>query len=613
VYGLATEFIAAACGLGIAVLIAIRLRNRPARMRGRSRFAGSTMWQAYYVEWTIAGIIACVFAIRATRVNTGHFDYPRWATPVSHALAHVAPSGSNGIALLAATKIVISMAWFIVIATNITMGVAWHRFSAFFNIWFKREPERGPALGALPQLKDAAGAPLDFETADPEIDAFGVGSIDQFSWKNLLDFSTCTECGRCQDVCPAWQTGKPLSPKLLITGLRDHTYATAPYLLAGGAQAGAERREAVHRDVLAEAARPLVGGESVGGVLDPDLLWSCTTCGACVQECPVDIEHVDHIVNLRRHQTMMESDFPPETGAMLRNLENRGNPWGMPASAREDWTKGLDFEVTKIAPGQPIADEIEYLFWVGCAGAMDDRAKRTTCAIAELLHTAGVGFAILGKRETCTGDPARRVGNEFLYQGLAQENIATFDEVFANRPKRENRKVVASCAHCFNTIGNEYPQLGGEYTVIHHTQLLAELVRDRRLVPQQPLDENITYHDPCYLGRHNQVFDAPREILSATPGTHFTEMPRNRERSFCCGAGGGRMWAEENLGRRINAERTDEALAGQANTVVTGCPFCVTMLGDEVAARNADGTANNVEVMDVARLLHRSVLPTNEG
>lgn len=603
-YGLLTEIVATAGGLGILVLIGIRLVNRPRRTARSSRFAGSSMWQGYYVEWTIVGVIACVFAIRATKINLGAFPYPQWATPISHALAGVAPSTPAVVTVLATLKVLISMAWFAVIAKNITMGVAWHRFSAFFNIWFKRNADGKPALGALPRLRAADGTPLDFERADPESDAFGVGTVEQFSWKNLLDFSTCTECGRCQDVCPAWQTGKPLSPKLLITGLRDHVYTTSTTSAISAA--------AVHTDVLAAAGRPLVGDEAVGGVIDPDVLWSCTTCGACVQECPVDIEHVDHIVNLRRHKVMVDSEFPSEAGSMLRNLESKGNPWGAPPDSREDWTTGLGFEVLRITPGQPLSKDVEFLFWVGCAGALDASAKQTTRAIAQLLHAAHVSFAILGKRETCTGDPARRIGNEFVYEGLARRNIATLEEVFVNRPDRTQRTVIASCAHCFNTIANEYPQLGGEFSVVHHTQLLADLIKQRKLVPQQPLDHNITYHDPCYLGRHNQVFDAPREILQSMPGAHFTEMPRNSERSFCCGAGGARMWMEETIGKRINTERVDEALAQQPDAIVTGCPFCRTMLGDGVGSRAAEGVANGVEVLDVAQLLRRSVLPGSD-
>src|SRR5690606_13959517 len=378
-----------------------------------------------------------------------------------------------------------------------------------------------------------------------ETDRFGVATVEQFTWKGLLDFTTCTECGRCQDQCPAWNTAKPLSPKLLILSLRDHAYAKAPYLLAGGGRtpdgqekATPEQLARVPAAALAEAERPLVGDAAAGGVIDPDVLWSCTTCGACVEQCPVDIEHVDHIVDMRRHQVLIESSFPPEAGAMLRNLENRGNPWGAPANTREDWTKGLDFEVPRVADGV----DFEYLFWVGCAGAFDDRARRTAQAVATLLHQAGVRFAILGEQETCTGDPARRMGNEFLFQMLARQNVETLDAAFEGRPATE-RKIVATCPHCFNTLANEYGQVGGDYRVVHHTQLLAQLVADGALVPVRPVDGDLTWHDPCYLGRHNRVFTPPRELLaSVTDGRGPVEMPRHAERSFCCGAGGARMW-----------------------------------------------------------------------
>jgi Fe-S oxidoreductase len=582
-YGLVTEALSVLGLGGILALIAVRLRNRPGRGRGLSRFAGSTMWQAYYVEWTIVGVLACGLLIRSLKVAAGHGGYPAWATPVTHALGQVLPASDAAISLVAMAKLAISMAWLITISLNVTMGVAWHRFTAFPNIWFKRTAGAGPALGALPPMT-SGGKPLDLEEADPETDPVGVAAVEQFSWKGLLDFTTCTECGRCQSQCPAWNTGKPLSPKLLVLGLRDHAYAKAPYLLDPVSAPPAAKDE---------ANRPLIGGADVGGVVDPDVLWSCTTCGACVEQCPVDIEHVDHIVDMRRYQVLIEANFPPEAGAMLRNLENKGNPWGAPQSTREDWTKGLDFEVPRVGA----VDDFEYLFWVGCAGAFEDRAKRTTRAVATLLHEAGVRYVILGDGETCTGDPARRIGNEFLFQLLAKRNVETLAEAGVT-------KIVATCPHCFNTLANEYPQLGGSYEVVHHTQLLANLVATGRLTPVRPVDGDLTYHDPCYLGRHNRVFAPPREVLGAVAGKRLTEMPRFAERSFCCGAGGARMWMEERIGKRINVERVEEALSTGAGTVAVSCPFCLTMLGDGVTGKQA---ADEVEVVDVATVLLRSI------
>ncbi|MGW1056429.1 (Fe-S)-binding protein [Micromonospora rubida] len=610
VYGLVTELIAVLGVVGILVLIAIRVRNRPTRPGGRSRFTGSTMWQGYFVEAVVLAVLIMGFVIRGFKVATDHFEYPVWATPVSHAVGSLLPDWEAGVSIAAVIKIAISMTWLIVIALNVTMGVAWHRFLAFFNIFFKRNPgEAGSGLGALRPMM-SKGKPLDFEEADPESDQFGVAQVEQFTWKGLLDFSTCTECGRCQSQCPAWNTGKPLSPKLLVLSLRDHAYAKAPYLLAGGGKdlTGEEKATAAqlaHMDVLAlaEAEKPLIGGAEDGGVIDPDVLWSCTTCGACVEQCPVDIEHIDHIVDMRRYQVLIESSFPSEAGVMLRNLENKGNPWGAPQNTREDWTKGLGFEVPRVGE----VEDFEYLFWVGCAGAFEDRAKRTTRAVATLLNEAGVSFAILGEGETCTGDPARRIGNEFVFQMLAQQNVETLNEAFEGREKNK-RKIVATCPHCFNTLGNEYGQLGGEFEVVHHTQLLAHLVSTGKLTPVQPVDGGVTYHDPCYLGRHNRVFAPPREVLDSSIAGEVTEMPRNSERSFCCGAGGARMWMEEKIGKRINVDRVEEAMATGAKTIAVGCPFCSTMLNDGV---NGKGAGEQVEVIDVASVLLRSIKPAD--
>ncbi len=614
-YGLFVELIAATTVLGIGTLMVIRQANHPRRPGRTSRFAGSTFWQAYFVELVILTIGVCIFLIRGFASANGLLPYPTWAAPISTWLGSWLPAWPAAIAVVALVKVIVSMVWAIVIARNLTMGVAWHRFLAFFNIYFKREDDGSTALGALrPML--SGGEVLNLEEADPETDTFGVGRVEDFSWKGWLDFATCTECGRCQSQCPAWNTGKPLSPKLVMLALRDHSFAKAPYLAAGGGKDAtgeekgtAEQLAGVPATALAEAERPLIGGPELDGVIDPAVLWDCTTCGACVEQCPVDIEHVDHIVDMRRYQVMIESEFPSELGGLFRNLENKGNPWGQNNADRMAWAKDLDFEVPVIT--DTIDADHEYLFWVGCAGAFDDRARKTTRAVAELMDRAAVGFAVLGTGETCTGDPARRAGNEFLFQMLAQAAVETINDAFGERTRR---KIVVTCPHCFNTLSNEYGDLGGHYEVIHHTQLLNRLVRDRRLVvkkdPDRPARQDVTYHDPCYLGRHNKVYSPPRELIEAS-GLTLTEMPRNSSRSLCCGAGGARMWMEEKTGKRINLERTDEALATGADTIVTGCPFCRVMLTDGLTARqNAPDTGGetgrdigDVEVADVAQML----------
>jgi Fe-S oxidoreductase len=347
-----------------------------------------------------------------------------------------------------------------------------------------------------------------------------------------------------------------------------------------------------------------VGTAEQGGVIDPDVLWSCTTCGACVEQCPVDIEHIDHIVDMRRYQVLIESAFPSEAGVMLRNIENKGNPWGLPDRGRDEWIDELDFEVTRAVPGERLGVEVDYLFWVGCAGALEDRSKKVTKAFAELLHAAGVNFAVLGSAETCTGDPARRLGNEFLFQMQGMANVETLNSITRADPL----KIVATCPHCFNTLGREYPQLGGHYEVVHHTQLLARLVADGRLTPVEPVDKKITYHDPCYLGRHNKVYTPPREVLDTIPALRSQEMHRCKDRGFCCGAGGARMWMEEKIGKRVNIERTEEALGLDPDVISTACPFCMVMLSDAVIAKTAGGeTRHDVQVLDVAQLLRSSV------
>jgi len=457
-----------------------------------------------------------------------------------------------------------------------------HIALAPINVATSRRPR---ALGPLYNTPD-----MDMENVSEDT-VFGAGHIEDLSWKQLLDTLTCTECGRCQSVCPAWNTGKPLSPKLLIMALRDNLFESSPRLV--GAPASMEL--GTHPDAETAAAAAKADAPTlVPATIDPDVLWSCLTCGACVEECPVDIEHVDTIVEMRRYEVLMESRFPTEAGLMLRNIENQGDPWGLGGAKRTEWTQALDFEVPVITATIP--DDIEYLYWVGCAGALDERARKATQATARLLHRAGVRFAILGPRETCTGDPARRLGNEYLYQEMGKANIATLDEVGA-------KKVIASCPHCFNSLSREYPDLGGNFQVIHHSQLLSHLVEEGRLTPGT-MDAKVTYHDPCYLGRHNRVFDEPRNVLDAIGGVEQIEMKRCRERSFCCGAGGARMWMEESLGKRVNLERTDEALGTGADVVSTACPYCLIMLDDAVRARARE---DDVKVLDLSQVVEASL------
>ncbi|MDQ2757917.1 MAG: (Fe-S)-binding protein [Actinomycetota bacterium] len=637
VYEWVTELFAWTGLAGILLLMAVRQRQHPRSAPGeggrRSRFYGSSFWQAYYVELTILGVTICILWLRGLEYTLGRVDGEASATTGHYPGTAWIGSLFSGVSLgtlealvviVAAVKILISFAWMITIALTPTMGVAWHRFLAFPNIWLKRHADGRTSLAALQPIH-VDGKPLDFDKVDElaEDVALGVGKVEDFTWKGLLDFSTCTECGRCQSQCPAWNTDKPLSPKLLITTLRDHSHAKAPWLLAAD-----EAREGLS-DATKAAASPellLIGdtGYDVSmplgaynphgpdAVIDQDVLWACTSCGACVEQCPVDIEHVDAIVDMRRYQVLIESAFPSELGGLFKNLEKNGNPWGMAPRMRLDWAKDLPFEVKVV--GQDVEDLslVDYLFWVGCAGALEDRAKKTTRAVAELLDSAGVTFAVLGEGESCTGDSARRAGNEFLFQMLAAQNVEVLNEAKAT-------KIVVTCAHCFNTLKNEYPQNGGQYEVVHHTQLLNRLVREKKLVPvARPGEASsagvastapvVTYHDPCYLGRHNNVYAPPRELLGALPGVELREMPRSGERSFCCGAGGARMWMEEKLGTRININRTEEALATGADRIAIGCPFCKVMISDGLTGMQAGGTAReDVEVVDVAQMLLAAV------
>jgi Fe-S oxidoreductase len=607
--------------VSLATFAIIRRQNDPKKIERSSRFYGSHTGPAWLVLFMISMVAVTLFGYRAPQINNGTFPYqehPKWEftsyllAKALHPLGHDANLVLETFFILAQIAVIFGFLVIVVYSKHL------HIFLAPINVSTKRDPDRVSLGPLLPMM--SRGKVLDFEHADPEVDVFGVGKVEDFTWSAMLDMATCTECGRCQSQCPAWNTGKPLSPKILIMDLRDHLFAKAPYLLAGDKEAvlasastdvieGHEVPESGYGRIIgstkAQYERPLVGTAAEGGVIDPDVLWSCTTCGACVEQCPVDIEHVDHILDMRRYQVLIESAFPSEAGVMLRNLENKGNPWGMNNSSRTEWMDGLSFDV-KVVEGGQLPPEVEYLFWVGCAGGLEDRSKKVSRAFAELLHIAGVEFAVLGSLESCTGDPARRLGNEFVFSMLAQQNIEVLNSVGAT--KGSGVKIVATCPHCFNTIANEYPQLGGNYEVVHHTQLLGKLVEAGHLVPITPVDQSVTYHDPCYLGRHNQVYTPPREILAAIQGLTTTEMPRCKERGFCCGAGGARMWMEEKIGKRINVERTDEALSLDTDIISTACPFCITMLSDALTAKQQSGEAKeHVKVLDVSQILAQSL------
>ncbi|MGC9221148.1 MAG: (Fe-S)-binding protein [Solirubrobacteraceae bacterium] len=527
----------------VLVLVAVTAAFWNRKVIRPKRFQGSHSREADLVLIMIAVVVVSLLLWHASRIALGYNEWPRDFSPVANLLSHIF---SNGPATRVLERVFVwtHVLTILVFIAYLPYTKHLHVGTAAINVWFARTGARG-------RLE-----PLRFEPEEGEREEdlrFGAGTAADLTWKQVLDTYTCTECGRCQDACPANQTGKVLSPKLVIMGLRDQ-------LLHG------------------ERDAPLVPN-----AVSEEAVWDCVTCGACVQACPVSIEHIDHIIDLRRHLVMVESSFPAEADPMLRDIERSSNPWGNPQAERADWTEGLDVRVLEPGEAPP-----EYLYWVGCAASYDERAKRTAQAVARLLKIAKVDFAILGPRECCTGDPARRMGNEYVYQSLAEENIATMNGAGVS-------KIVASCPHCYNTLANEYPDFGGNYEVIHHSELLAELVRDGRLKPKADANLKVTYHDSCYLARHNDVLEAPRELV-ASVGQPL-EMARHGRETFCCGAGGAHMWLEERA-NQINENRVREAAETGADTLAVACPFCTVMLDD-----GAQTTGTDIRVADVATLL----------
>ncbi|MGB9183849.1 MAG: (Fe-S)-binding protein [Solirubrobacteraceae bacterium] len=545
--------------IGVASAVWIRKVIKPAR------FAGSHLGEADLILALIAIIATTLLLWHATRIALGLNEWPPSSAPVSNLL--------SGLFARDATTRVLERVFVWAHVVTILSFLAYlprskhlHIATAAFNVWYGR-------TGAGGRLE-----PLRFDDPDvPEEDIrFGAGTSADLTWKQMLDTFSCTECGRCQDACPAFATGKVLSPKLLIMGLRDQVFADGGALVtARSAAAGADPATAPDLAAL------------VPGAVPEESVWDCVTCGACVQACPVSIEHVDHIVDLRRHLVMVESSFPSEAEPMLRDIERNSNPWGKAQSERADWAASLGVQI--LEPGDPAP---EYLYWVGCASSFDERARTTAEATARLLQKAAVEFAILGPREACTGDPARRMGNEYVFQAFAEQNVATLNEAGV-------RKIITNCPHCFNTLGNEYPDFGGDYEVIHHSEVLARLVAEGRLKPQRSEGLKVTYHDSCYLARHNDVLAPPRDLIGAVGQP--VEMARSGKETFCCGAGGAHMWMEER-GSAISENRAREAAATGADTLAVACPFCTVMLDDGVSS-----AGESMRVADVATLLSEAI------
>ncbi|MEY4175822.1 MAG: hypothetical protein RI900_2987, partial [Actinomycetota bacterium] len=437
-----------------------------------------------------------------------------------------------------------------------------HIFTSPLNMYLRDRDRPKGAMRAMPNLTETS------------LESFGASVVEDFTWKQLLDTDACTMCGRCTSVCPAHATGKPLDPREIVLKTGEVMAASAPH-------GSVTPPLSVDKEIT-------ISANSLFDRITAEEVWSCTSCRACDEICPVNIEILDKILDMRRYLSLMESNFPSELGNAYRAMENQGNPWGMNQGERADWANDLDVQV--VDPGE--AFQAEYLYWVGCAGSFDDKNKKVTQAMAKLLKRAGIEVAILGPSEMCTGDSARRSGNEYLFQMLAMPNIEMLNGMGV-------KKIITQCPHCFNTLKNEYPQLGGEYEVVHHTQLLESLIANGKLdVSQATLEERLTYHDSCYLGRHNDVYLAPRKVVGSIKGIEVVEMQRNGTKGMCCGAGGARMWMEENIGVKVNDERAVEAISTGASRVATACPFCYIMLDDGVKAAGKD--EHEVKVADIS-------------
>jgi len=509
------------------------------------------------------------FILGGASIANGHFEGPTY-------MGHLFAGWFNNYSQ-AANIVIYNIAWWLHIFALfffldwLPISKHFHVVTALFNVYF----------GAL---EKGALQPMDFE----ELEHFGVSEVHHHRWKDLLDVYTCTECGRCQEACPAFATGKELNPKEINIHTREYIDEHESALVS-------MLKQNIRSNGNGNGETPTIDGPAfVGDIIKENVLWACTTCKACEEACPLNIEFIDRIVDMRRSLVLEEAKIEKQVATTFKNMENQQNPWGLAGSTREEWTEGLD--VPRISDVDP--DELDLVYWIGCAGAFDDRAKQVSRAMVKILNAAGVKYAILGKKEVCTGDPARRIGNEYVFQMLAEQNIETFEEYNIST-------LLTQCPHCFNTFANEYPQFGGEYKVIHHTTFVKNLIEEGRLTLIKPRPQRITYHDSCYLGRHNDIYADPRDLLLAIPDVELVEMENSREDGFCCGAGGGRMWMEETEGHtKVNNERVNQAAGVSPDMVGTACPFCATMIGDGI---NENGLADQMDTEDIIQMVATSI------
>ena len=557
----AYSFVGDAAGLvflaGIVWAIVRRYVQRPYRIRIKTRAEHAVILGTFFVIG-ITGFAAEMFRIAVE----GRPEYEEWSF-VGYPLSSLVDGWSiSTLDTWHQWSWIIHVVSFIVFLAILPVTMLRHMFTSPLNMYLKDKTRPKGAMRPMPNLEET------------ELESFGASTIEDFTWKQLLDLDACTMCGRCTSVCPAHATGKPLDPREIV-------------LKAG--QVMAATGSPVVSPPLGVDSEITVSADSLFERITPEEVWACTTCKACDDICPVNIDITDKIFDMRRYLSLMESDFPVELGNAYRAMENQMNPWGMNQGERGDWAEGIE-GVNIVDPGEAL--QSEYLYWVGCAGSFDDKNKKVTQAMAQLLRRAGIDVAILGPSEMCTGDSARRSGNEYLFQMLAQPNVEMLNDMGV-------KKIITQCPHCFNTLLNEYPQIGGNYEVIHHTQLLEQLIETGQLdVSGATLEDRITYHDSCYLGRHNDVYLAPRKVVTSIKGIEVVEMPRNGTKGMCCGAGGARMWMEEHTGTKVNDERAAEALSTGASRVATACPFCYIMLDDGVKAAGVE--EEEVRVADIS-------------